>query len=511
MDMQLIREDLRLEQPLGTGHASAVVTGDVTLPGGLREETRVLAAMADVAVERAEPAQGRVNVRGRVVFRVLYTQGDPSKVNAVEASADFVQPCDLPGCQARATAEGRARTERVEARANGGRLSLRAEIALDVSAVSLLPVDAITCVEGADDVQVRTGTQTIWRTAATGEADVLLREELPLPDGLQIRETLFAMAYPVAGEVTGGVGRVGLNGQVLLEAVHLSALAERPIVVTRHTIPFSQSVAITGEEGEQISGAVSVRDVAVASQADGEGMTMRAEVLLGLSGRADVQETLSILEDAYTTCGDDVRLTCRQLQCRTGGGRVSAAETGKATLRLPDSAPPVRTVLAAFVQPQLNGTECHSGRTILSGALDTTLLYMTDDSDAPVSMHLSEPFRAAFAVETPPDALLSLAATEAEAVPVTSDRLELRCVLHLEATCEASQTITLATEGQVIPDQPLTEDMVLCFVQAGETLWDVARRYRTPVQSVRALNPELQGEPVTGQGVIVWRRPQTAG
>ena len=40
MELQLIREALRLEQPLGTGRATAMVTGEVTLPGGLREETR---------------------------------------------------------------------------------------------------------------------------------------------------------------------------------------------------------------------------------------------------------------------------------------------------------------------------------------------------------------------------------------------------------------------------------------------------------------------------------------
>ncbi|MBR3764273.1 MAG: hypothetical protein IKK57_06945 [Clostridia bacterium] len=506
MDMQVVRESIRLEQPLGTGHAVAVVTGEVTLPGGLREETRVLAATASASAEGAEANAGRVNIRGRTVFHVLYTQGDPTKVNAVEASADFVQPCDLPGVQGRAAAVAAVNVQRVEARANGGRLSLKAEVEVAARATSVQPVEMVTGVEGADSVEVLAQTQTVCRTAAAGSRDVLLREEMALPDGLHIRETLFAQAWPVMEEATGGAGRVGLSGQVLLEAVHATDLPERPVVITRHSIPFAQGVEISGEDGEQLSGTVTVRDVAVASQADGDGMTLRAEVLLGLEARVDTVETLSVLQDAYTTEGDDLRLKSQELRCRTGSVQISAAETGKATLRMPETAPPVRTVLAAFVQPVLKQRENAAGRTTLEGTLDATLLYMTDQTEAPVSVRLSEPFRVTFASGVPEDALVTLAAMETEATPITSDRVELRCILRMEATAEEQQMVRLATDGQVVPPEEVTGDVVLCYPQPGERLWDIARRYRVPVEGVHALNPDLRGEPAAGQGVLVWRR-----
>lgn len=506
MDMQVIRENIRLEQPLGMGHAVAVVTGEVTLPGGLREETRVLAATASVSAESAEANAGRVNVRGRTVFHVLYTQGDPTKINAIEASADFVQPCDLPGVQGRALAEAAVNVHHVEARASGGRMSLRAEVEVSARATSAQPTEAVTGIEGSDNVEVLTHTQEICRLAASGSKDVLLREELALPDGLKIRETLFARAWPVLEAATGGAGRVGLSGQVLLEAVHACDLPERPMVVTRHSIPFAQGVEISGEDGERLSGAVSVRDVAVASQADGEGMTMRAEVLLGLEARVDTAETLSVLQDAYTTDGDDLRMTSQQLMCRTGSVQVTAAETGKATLRMPDTAPPVRTVLAAFVQAVPEAREYTTGRMTLSGLMDTTLLYMTDNADAPVSVRLKEPFRVTFAADVPQDALITLSATETEATPITSDRVEMRCILRMEASGQEQAPLRIASDGQVVPPVEVTGDVVLCYTQAGEGLWDIARRYRVPVEGVRALNPDLHGEPPAGQGVLVWRR-----
>lgn len=512
MEMKLIRESIQLEQPLGRGRAVAAVSGEATLPGGLREEARVLATDAMAVVEGTEALQDRVNVSGRVIFRVLYTQGDPSKVSAIEATADFLHPCSLPGAQPRASALANAQVQRADARVVNGRLSMRAEVGLDVRALSAAPVEAVMAVDGLDDVEVRTQSATIRRTASQGSGDTLLREEMALPEELGVRETLYASATAVLGEATGGLGRIGLSGQVLLEAVHASALPGKPLVVTRHSIPFSQSVEISGEDGDLLEGRVTVKDVAVASQEEGSGgQTLRAEVLLGLQGWAEREENVSLLCDAYTTSGDDLHLTNRTIQCRTGSERFSAAESFRTSVLLPDSAPPVRSVLAALVCPVLTGHEQSGGRLNAEGRLDVTLLYMTDGSAAPVSVRLQEPFRAAFSAEAGDDAMLTIAATEADAKPVTSDRIELRCVLRLQGDGILSENVQVITDAQSVAVAPPPEEIVLCFTQPGETLWDIARRYRAPESSVRALNPGLAEEPAAGQGVVIWRRSCATG
>ena len=142
MDMQLIRESIRLEQPLGTVKSTAVVEGEVTLPGGLREEVHVLCVEAMAVADGAEALQDRVNVTGRVIFHVLYTQGDPTKVNSLETAADFTHLCSMPGVQPRMAATARLQVSRVEAKVSGGRMTMRAEVQAEVSVLSLTPVEA---------------------------------------------------------------------------------------------------------------------------------------------------------------------------------------------------------------------------------------------------------------------------------------------------------------------------------------------------------------------------------
>lgn len=308
-------------------------------------------------------------------------------------------------------------------------------------------------------------------------------------------------------EITGGLGRIGLTGATQLEVYHASDLPGKPLVVTRHTLPFDQSVEISGEDGDLLEGRARVKDVAVASQEGAEGeRTLRVEVLLGLSGWADRKEDVTVLGDAYTTLGDDLRLTGQQVEYRVDDSRTQAAESGKLMLMLPEGSPAARTVLCGFAAPILTGREQIGGRLTVEGMLEVTLIYMTDDSDVPVTIFQEEPFRVTFAVEAGDDDFLTLTVGDVDVSAITSDRVEMKYIMHLTASGMKTAQASLITDAEKIPAEKPAGCIVLYFTQPGESLWDIARRYRVPVRQLRDLNPDVADEPKCGQGVVVWHK-----
>jgi len=506
MDMRLDHISLEPEVPCGVCRSQIVVEGEVTLPGSLRETTHVLHASAMAVVENAEAMQDRVTIGGRVVFCVLYTQGEAHRVDSIEATADFTHLCELAGVIPRADVYAVAQVEHVDATVQNGRMSLRAIVRLCARALTCEPVEAISGI-GIPGAQTKTAQVKLRRTVSRGSADVLLREEFDLPADLAIHDTLGAWARATFEDTAGGQGRIGLSGEVTIEAIHASDMPGKPLIMTRHTVPVSQSVEISGESGDLLDGCIVVKDVAVASQDMGDGeRTLRAEVLLGLTAWSDREETAEVLIDAYTTSGDDLRLTSTPMTIRTGDNRMHAAESGKASLLLPEGAAPVRTMLAAFATPVMTSFSQQGSRLVTEGVMEATLIYLSDDGAAPVSARVEAPFRTAFAANAAQEDILTLTAANVEAVPVTSDRVELRYILHADVEGIQGESIALVTDAAAIPAAPTTSDIVLYFTQPGEGAWDIARRYRIPESELRTLNPDLQGEPKTGQGVVVWRR-----
>lgn len=505
MDMRLEQTTFEVEIPCGSCKTHFTVEGDVTLPGSLRETTNILHASATAVVETSEAGQDRASIAGRVIFCVLYTHGDHGAPESIEAAADFTHLCDMPGASPRASVDAWVQAEHVTASVQNGRMNMKAELSLCARAASCQPVEAIAAVE-APTVQQRTTPVTLRRRTASGSTDTLLREEFSLPAELGVTETLAAWAEVQMQDATGGQGRIGLSGEVNLTVAHASSQPGRPLVITRHTIPVGEAVEVSGDGGDLLHGRVRVKDVAVASQDMGDGeRTLRAEVLLGMSAWAEREETVAVLADAYTTSGDALRLNRVPMTLRTGGSRIQAGESGKAALMLPGGAKPLRTVLAAFARPALGSFNQQGSRLIAEGDMEVDLVYMSD-GDQPVSVRMETPFRAAFAAQAAPDDILTLRTLNVEAVPVTSDRAELRYILQAEIDGQQSEAVSLVTESLPVPADAPTGDIVLYITQPGETAWDIARRYRIAESDLRVLNPDLTGDPKPGQGLVVWHR-----
>lgn len=505
MEMRLDHAAIRPEVPCGTCRSQFVVEGDVTLPGSLRETTSVLHASAMAVVESAETSQDRGSVTGRVIFCVLYTQGESKKVDSIEAAAEFTHLCDVPGAIPRAEVTAYVYAEHVEASVQNGRMMMRAQLRVHLRAMAVEAATPVASIE-APAVQQKQQQLMLRSTTGRGAGDALLREEFALPADLMIQNTLAAWATVSTQDATGGQERIGLNGEVTLEAIHASALPGKPLVMTRHVIPVHESVELKGETGELLEGQMRVKDVAVASQdmSDGE-RTLRAEVLLGLSAWAEREETVTILSDAYTTSGDELRLKHASMTLRTGEKHMHAAESGKASLLLPEGSKPLRTVLAAFATPVLTAITQQGNRLIAEGMLEANLVYMSDE-EMPVAAKAETPFRVAFAASAAQDDIVLLTAANVEALPITSDRAELRYILHAWIDGLQAEDISFVTEVSSTPACATTNDIVLYFAQPGEGAWEIARRYRITESELRVLNPELTEEPQVGQGVIVWRK-----
>lgn len=507
-EAEVLREEIAMGQYLGDSLRQAVVEGEVALPGGLREETVILSAQAMAVLEKTAVQTGRADVDGKVIFHVLYTQGDPTRINTLEAAADFSQAVELPGARPGMTAPVSLSTEHVEATAQGGRLKLMAILKLHTRLVSEEPLSVVSGLHPQPGLMQKTETLQTCRTVALGQQDVLVRDECELSEVLQITDTLYATAIANVQEVMGGEERATVSGSIELEVYHLSAMPNRPLAITRHSIPFEETLLLGGENGDLLTADAVVKDVAVLSQEGAEEgqRTLRAEVLIGLSAQMTRRRDVCLLLDAYTTEGALVKPAIQPVQRILAQRQVHTAESGKLTL-LTDGQPPVRTPLAATLRPIVTDVTRQGGKLAVEGMMEVCLLYMTDDDAAPQSYVTEEPFRATFACDLCCPEALTLQTAGVDASCITSDRVEIKYILHLYCYDLALGQEALITDMSEEAAPQTDPGILIYFSQPGESVWDIAKRYRVSCDSLHRMNPALsQGEVSQGERIILWRK-----
>ena len=511
MELRLIRENMETEQIIAAKPTQTAVETEVALPGGLREEARVYFADAHVNVNGGEMTGSRVSADGRVTFHVLYAQGDLSHVKELETGVDFTQSLPLKEENAAAAAmrlTPRAEVQHVSAKAFNGRLLLRAIVLLNAGAALPRTVSFVKDIEGDQDLQRAVQTLTVQRTVGEGEGQTLLREEFDLSDVLQIKNTLYAAGYAQVEDVLGGGdGKVTVTGTIDLEAYHTSDMPGRPLVYTRHQMPFEHTVTLTGALGDALAVRSTVKDTAVMSQdSEDGGRIMRAEVQLYSAVTAVENQEMTVLRDVFTTGGQNVETVSQQAVFRNGTVNGQTAESGRAVMLLPEGSPRVKTALLGFVRPVLVKAEGQNGKIAADGILTASLIYLTDDSDVPVSAEQELPFHAVFSLDASPEDALSLAAVQAEPTPITGDRVEFKYILRLSAEGVRKGEARVITDAETAEAAPAAKGIALHFVQPGETLWDIAKRCRVKVDEIREMNPQITGEAAAGTPVITYKR-----
>lgn len=505
MEESVLRENVGIERLAAETAEQALVEGEVALPGGIREEATVLGCEARLVVSSVEPQADRLAVDGTVVFQVLYRQGDDT-VRALEANCAFNHMSSLEGIGPKMRAQVSGAVQSATAQPVSGRMRLKAAVDIAARVFSPEQVAVVNGVGGIKGLQTQQQKTSLTRHAASGHASALLREEFDLKAPPVIHETLYAKALPHVRSVSGGEGRAMVEGDVLLEVYHSGGSADQPLIMTQHLFPFEQAVDLEGPPGEGLTARVQVQDVVASSVDTGDGTrVLRTETVLDLEVESFLEETVTSLRDAYTLQGDALSLEAAPISCFTGITGVTAVESDKLVLTIPEGAQPVGQVLTTLLKPTMTGSEQVGGRTIIEGLLDAQVVYIPAGGKAVAASRQETPFRIAFQGALPANSMVSLVARDVQSEGITGDRVEVKYRMELSADAVKSQTVSLPSGVHFQKVAPERIGLAMVWPQPGETLWDIAKRLRVTTDSIFTLNPGLDAEK-PAKGVLVFKR-----
>ena len=349
VEMTLSRETLCFERLALAREEQVSVEGEATLPGSMRDAVTVLSVQAQAYLEDARATAGGMTLRGHVSFQALYTQGDLTRIRAMETTCDFEHSIDAPELQQDMRVNASVAVQETEGTAASGRMTLRALLDLQIEAFETTRQALVTDAAGdADALRTRMQRVAFCRTAPLGEEKTLVREEFDLPARLEVGDVLSATGEAAVAELTGGAGRVGVSGTVEVRVLHRPQEAGNPLVMTSHELPFELSIDTQIPDGAQIHAQAEAIDVMADSMADDKRRTLRveAEVRVRLSGC--VQEEKELLEDLYSVSGDALIPQKERFDVHAFEESSDVRESIRLPIALAKDAPPIGTALAAF-------------------------------------------------------------------------------------------------------------------------------------------------------------------
>lgn len=491
--MEFLYNDWNGERLVSKVVSQALVDGAIPVPEG-RSAALILSAGGEVIVSSAETVEGRVILDGRVKLDIFCAdaQGKPF---AFVSTAPFKHtiPCEgaLPGM----TAKVQACLQTLQVEAGGGMPELNAVVDLTCSLFDASPLRVLAGIRGVNDMEFKNLPLNIKKRESLGRCTSRMREEV-VASG--VSAVLSGSGCAVIRDIQAEGNRAVVEGTLTIMAV-CEGSDGRLTQLVQH-IPFAESVELDGDPG-QITGSVQAENLVIRPLGEEFSLlSVEADLKIDLFGVRRVNLDLPV--DAYSP---SVALACKQASVTLPvhlmdiQKRVSLSEN----VSVPEGMPNIYRIVASTARPVITCQSCEQGRLCVDGILFTYVIYQCEEG----RLHAFTediPFTHQFDADC---SLGSQADVEARCVCVTAAgggrSAEVSFTLFFNVELYDLIQSQAAVGAEECEAGCIRHGLVIYFAGAGETLFDVAKRFSTTRTALLNRDPSLKEELNEGDKLVL--------
>lgn len=517
--MELKKQQIHMNRWKGNVTTQVTLDDDFIVPDTMDDMAQVLLDNGEIQIESVKNQGEKVLVKGKLDFQVLYRRAEGG-LQTLGGTIPFEEGINVPGLEERDDVTLSTELEDLSTgMVNSRKLGVKAIITLEVRVESLYQAEAAEDAgEGGqpgtmDNVLLQHRAIDIAAIGARHKDTFRIKEQLSLSGSKPNIDQLLWKEMRLCGvSARPADGRMMIDGNLEVFVIYSGEGEETPVQWWEETIPFSGEIELAGADEEMIPVVfmgLAHKNVEARPDYDGEMRELDVEAVLELDMKLYEEQQIQILSDLYATDRELTPITkeaCFEQILTKNGCKCRVAEK------------------VSMDQNQRILQICHSGGTvkvddisvgenllIIDGAVEVSLLYLTSDDSAPVQSAVRMvPFHCeAEAAGISEDSVYQVTPSleQLTAVMAGGDSVEIKAVASLEVlvlqpVCEA--VITDVTE-QPLDVKKLQEmpGIVGYIVQSGDSLWKIAKKFHTTVESIMTMNELSSDEIRPGDRLIL--------
>ncbi len=464
---------------------------DVYLPEYYPDVRSILKCTVRPNILSVSAGSDRVTAEGNGVLRMLYAT-EENTIVAYEQTFPLSRSAAFQTEDPAASFTAFAQTEFVNCRATGQRRAgVHGLISVRIRAVAVRETQLVVGSED-DTLQVRSQNVQAWSLQAAAERSFAMSEVVEVgADNPPVAHVVRADAAVQIDSVKAVKDKLLIKGELTTETLYAPDDGG-DWVRFRHTIPVSQIVEAKGiAENNRQDVTLRVASLETTPKTDGGGearlLEIAARVFISVRSYGTVQ--LRAVRDAYSTRGV-LQPQYGDVTLRTAAERLNETMTVKQNVTL--SAPEF-SVLSDVSIDRVQPTFRMDGDTAVADCSAVIGFVGSDEKGEPVyaEKQIEFSFRKILA-ETPGSAVcdIQVQVIGCKGALAGDGGAEVRFEALVSGTVYAVQTDCLLLSASVEdkPSDVPRAAMTIYFSDAGESVWDIARRYGTTVSAVQEEN-----------------------
>jgi hypothetical protein len=507
MDYMLERERVAVGDVVFDGNQEQPVDMDINLPDYCPDIQRILKCQIYPRITSRSISGDRLMLDGSYTVKIFYLDPDGTAVRNFESGDSYSAEIALKQPADNAQILASPRVEYINCRATSPRrLDVHGSFSLGAKVVCAGQNEVVSNIEG-DDVEQQKETVTVNQLAGFAQQQFSVDEVLELGPGKPPADNIVRSdAFAVVQSFKITAGKLMLKGEVNVKFLYTTTGENNTMETMEYSIPFSQMLDCDGVADDSLCdvrlNVVGV-DTQIKNDYSGDKTYFDTQVKIYATAQAYQKADVTLVDDAYSK-KYDLNIGAKQKTLDNLVEIAGDTSVHKSELSVDDNT--VGKVIDVWSEMANVSADVQDGKVMFTGKYNLCVLAQ-NESNVPfyferlIDFEYSIPCSSTGNLRCEADVTVGGISYRFTGGGIeTKTELRLSVEIFQRLVIKAVSDVT-ADETKPIP-RDATASLCLYFADAGESLWNIAREYRTSVEAVRSENG-LSGDSVENRGMLL--------
>lgn len=495
--MDVIKENIHFQQLVKENNSNTSLKDEYVIPDTHPDVQELLSVEGNPMVINKEISDGKVIIEGRMEYTILYIPRENSfSINSVNYSENFTSYLNVEEDEHKVICEVECKIEHIQAKImNERKISIESNVRLNWELYKDVNFDYVKDIEANNQVEVLKKNESISRLTSNKDAELIGKSMIRVSmDKPQIERILQASMNIHRKEIKLAEDKVYLGCYCKVNIIYLG-IESQEVISLEDDVYISKEeeiVGITSDMNSTVCYEIENKDIALEDDDLGETRIINIEFLVKASLKIFSHESIDIIEDAYSPIFP-LELKKNEYEIGIVQGIQSSENVIKDNLNLKEGDLKPEHIISVTGRTVSIEKVIAEEKIILSGMINLNIIYKTADEEILFHDINGEiPFTVAIEIPGVREDMKSIVKCDIEDIDASLEANTIAVKVTLSTLAKVFYEvkkffISDAVEGQN-EDVGKKSSVTIYIVNKNDTLWNLAKKYKTTVEELVRLN-----------------------
>ena len=501
MNIETINQPINMTRLVGSEKKTKVIEGDVNVPDIKPDILSLTCVENEVFITKQEISDGKVNIEGTMEVCIIYMSEDEGgSFRNLTGSFNFTESFTMDDINENSIVELKVFKGPIECKVvNGRKVNIKTPVTLDIRVMNTSECNIAKDVVNEKNLELQKKNINLNVLQNCKMQDIDVQETVSLDEGCKPMGEILRCSLKITNEdYKISYNKIFAKADAIVKIIYVADDETQSIESFETSIPVMGFIDYEGiNDTMEVTLDYCVRSYCIKPlYQDLKSLSFSVDGKIGVRDCVYQKESTEIIDDIYCP---DCNLKCEYEDIRLLQNLINQVDSIEITQGLLVPELDNIKILNINAQPNINTKNVLDGKIALEGNVNFDILNYNENKKVLDDKKMELPFAQVVKVPNLQSGMnvdVEMNISNIEFAKIDSNQIQMKLDAKVTTHVNKEENINgiknIESSEEKLPEMP---SIIIYYVKAGDTLWNIAKRYRTTVKEIMTYN-ELKDDKI---------------